>query len=119
MGKINSSSNFELSLQEAVYSNFPVYILVKYLPCHRRYSHGKDGQGICPVTPSNESGFVVANLSLKLFNLQLTHLVVMVTYPVWIYSLVSHMLNKNTPGVKKVRGQSEAALQIGMCDQKL
>ena len=23
------------------------------------------------------------------------------------------MLNKNTPGVKKVRGQSEAALQIG------
>ena len=25
------------------------------------------------------------------------------------------MLNKNTPGVKKVRGQSEAALQIGMC----
>ena len=29
------------------------------------------------------------------------------------------MLNKNTLGVKKVRGQSEAALQIGMCDQKL
>ena len=29
------------------------------------------------------------------------------------------MLNKNTPGVKKVRGQSEAALQIGMCDRKL
>ena len=26
------------------------------------------------------------------------------------------MLNKNTLGVKKVRGQSEAALQIGMCD---
>ena len=25
------------------------------------------------------------------------------------------MLNKNTLGVKKVRGQSEAALQIGMC----
>ena len=25
----------------------------------------------------------------------------------------SDMLNKNTPGVKKVRGQSEAALQIG------
>ena len=23
------------------------------------------------------------------------------------------------PGCKKVRGQSEAALQIGMCDQKL
>ena len=23
------------------------------------------------------------------------------------------------PGVKKVRGQSEAALQISMCDQKL
>ena len=29
------------------------------------------------------------------------------------------MLNKNTLGVKKVQGQSEAALQIGMCDQKL
>ena len=29
------------------------------------------------------------------------------------------MLNKNTLGVEKVRGQSEAALQIGMCDQKL
>ena len=29
------------------------------------------------------------------------------------------MLNKNTLGVKKVRGQSEAAaLQIGMYDQK-
>ena len=27
------------------------------------------------------------------------------------------MLNKNTLGVKKVRGQSEAALQIGMYDQ--
>ena len=33
--------------------------------------------------------------------------------------LVKQMLNKNTLGVKKVRGQSEAALQIGMCDQKL
>ena len=32
---------------------------------------------------------------------------------------VTHMLNKNTLDVKKVRGQSEAALQIGMCDQKL
>ena len=32
---------------------------------------------------------------------------------------VALMLNKNTLGVKKVRGQSEAALQIGMCDQKL
>ena len=31
----------------------------------------------------------------------------------------SDMLNKNTPSVKKVRGQSEAALQIGMYDQKL
>ena len=31
----------------------------------------------------------------------------------------SDMLNKNTLGVKKVRGQSEAALQMGMCDQKL
>ena len=31
----------------------------------------------------------------------------------------SDMLNKNTVGVKKVRGQSEAAFQIGMCDQKL
>ena len=28
----------------------------------------------------------------------------------WLYS---YMLNKNTLGVKKVRGQSEAALQIG------
>ena len=28
------------------------------------------------------------------------------------------MLNKNTLGVKKVRGLSEAALQIGMYDQK-
>ena len=27
--------------------------------------------------------------------------------------------NKNTLSVKKVRGQSEAALQIGMCDQIL
>ena len=27
------------------------------------------------------------------------------------------MLNKNTLGIKKVQGQSEAALQIGMCDQ--
>ena len=32
---------------------------------------------------------------------------------------VTPMLNKNTLGVKKVRGQSEAALQIGMYDQKL
>ena len=32
---------------------------------------------------------------------------------------VNIMLNKNTLGVKKVRGQSEAALQIGMYDQKL
>ena len=31
----------------------------------------------------------------------------------------SDMLNKNTLGVKKVRGQSEVALQIGMYDQKL
>ena len=28
------------------------------------------------------------------------------------------MLNKNTLGVKKVRGQSEAALQIGICTTK-
>ena len=33
--------------------------------------------------------------------------------------VVTSMLNKNTLGVKKVRGQSEAALQVGMCDQKL
>ena len=32
--------------------------------------------------------------------------------------LVNIMLNKNTLGIKKVRGQSEAALQIGMYDQK-
>ena len=31
----------------------------------------------------------------------------------------SDMLNKNTLGIKKVRGQSKAALQMGMCDQKL
>ena len=30
----------------------------------------------------------------------------------------SDMLNKNTLGINKVRGQSEAALQTGMCDQK-
>ena len=36
-----------------------------------------------------------------------------------IFSLVFSKLNKNTLGVKKVRGQSEAALQIGMYDQKL
>ena len=36
-----------------------------------------------------------------------------------IFLAVNEMLNKNTLGVKKVRGQSEAALQIGMCDQKL
>ena len=37
-----------------------------------------------------------------------------------LYSKISVvcMLNKNTLGVKKVRGQSEAALQIGMYDQK-
>ena len=28
-------------------------------------------------------------------------------------------INKNTLGVKIVQGQSEAALQMGMCDQKL
>ena len=32
---------------------------------------------------------------------------------------VENMVNKNTLGVKKVRCQSEAALQIGMYDQKL
>ena len=36
-----------------------------------------------------------------------------------VWSMYSYMLNKNTLGVKKVRGQSKAALQIGMCDQKL
>ena len=30
----------------------------------------------------------------------------------------SDMLNKNTLGIKKVRGQSEAALQIGICVTK-
>ena len=29
------------------------------------------------------------------------------------------MLNKNTLGVKEVRGQSEAALQIGLCDSQV
>ncbi len=32
---------------------------------------------------------------------------------------VNIMLSKNTLDVKKVRGQSEAALQIGIYDQKL
>ena len=36
-----------------------------------------------------------------------------------IDSTCDNKLNKNTLGVKKVRGQSEAVLQIGMCDQKL
>ena len=35
-----------------------------------------------------------------------------------IVTVVILKLNKNTLGVKKVRGQSEAALQIGMYDQK-
>ena len=35
-------------------------------------------------------------------------------------SIYVHMHAKQKhPGCKKVRGQSEAALQIGMCDQKL
>ena len=39
-------------------------------------------------------------------------------YIVYVVILcIYNMLNKNTLGVKKVRGQSEAALQIGMCDQ--
>ena len=41
-------------------------------------------------------------------------------YIVYVVILcIYNMLNKNTLGVKKVRGQSEAALQIGMRDQKL
>ena len=39
--------------------------------------------------------------------------------PQYIVLVVSIMLNKNTLGVNIVRGQSEAVLQIGMCDQKL
>ena len=35
------------------------------------------------------------------------------------YLIVNSTLNENTLGVKKVRGQSEATLQTGMCDQKL
>ena len=31
---------------------------------------------------------------------------------------VDTMLHKNTWGIKKVQGQSEAALQTGRCDQK-
>ena len=34
-----------------------------------------------------------------------------------LFHVYIFMLNKNTLGVKKVRGQSEAALQIVMCDQ--
>ena len=33
--------------------------------------------------------------------------------------VVSSYAKQKHPGYKKVRGQSEAALQIGMCDQKL
>ena len=32
---------------------------------------------------------------------------------------VNNNAKQKHPGCKKVRGQSEAALQIGMCDQKL
>ena len=32
----------------------------------------------------------------------------------YVYACVIYMLNKNTLGVKKVRGQSEAALQTGV-----
>ena len=32
---------------------------------------------------------------------------------------VKPYVKQKHPGYKKVRGQSEAALQIGMCDQKL
>ena len=41
------------------------------------------------------------------------------SFHIVLYWNNTYMLNKNTPGVKKVRGQSEAALQIGMCNQKL
>ena len=46
---------------------------------------------------------------------------VTVTQPFQLATYVCNYskINKNTPGVKKVRGQSETALQIGMCDQKL
>ena len=37
---------------------------------------------------------------------------------VQIWLAVIPMLNKNTLGVKKVRGQSEVALQIGICVTK-
>ena len=58
-------------MQETVYSTFPCIYLLNI--CHAKggASHGEDGQGAGPVTSSNESGFPVANLSLKLFNLQL------------------------------------------------
>ena len=42
-----------------------------------------------------------------------------------MYIIIAQMLHVNFnakykhPGCKKVRGQSEAALQIGMCDQTL
>ena len=43
------------------------------------------------------------------------HLLVCVDIHIHNYML----LNKNTLGIKKVQGQSEAALQAGRCDQKL
>ena len=36
-----------------------------------------------------------------------------------MYVAVKLHAKQKHPGCKKVRGQSEAALQIGMCDQKL
>ena len=36
-----------------------------------------------------------------------------------LYFIDNHNAKQKHPGCKKVRGQSEAALQIGMCDQKL
>ena len=36
-----------------------------------------------------------------------------------LQAITSVYTSKNVAGCKKVRGQSEAALQIGMCDQKL
>ena len=48
----------------------------------------------------------------------MNHALNVATNLVGSYGVIS-MLNKNTLGIKKVRGQSEAALEIGMYDQKL
>ena len=60
------------------------------------------------------------NNTSSLFTVHIrTYICIDGNYNTYVPSFVNQMLNKNTPGVKKVRGQSEAALEIGMYDQKL